>query len=146
MDASIWVAIVTAVGAIAVAIINAVFKTKANKEELAKQSNATRKQIEESAAERNSKLDEQNKKLNEQNDKLNEIIKGNAELKEGTMQLLGSEIDRVYFKYKGKPSIPQSEYENAKSVFEIYDKLGGNGERRKHWHQIDHLPVVNDDD
>jgi len=152
MDATIWVALITAIGAVAVAIINALCKAKSNKEEIGRQAEATRKKLEQdkqeyqnATLEQNAKLDEYNLKLDAQNDKLDEIIKGNEELKEGTMQLLGSEIDRVYFKYKGKESIPLSEYQNIKQIFEIYDKLGGNGERRKHWMQIDHLPVVDDE-
>ena len=170
MDVGIVIAIVSTLGAVLVAVINAFQRDRETK----RQSELTRKKLDDNKdeyakinSEQNEKLDEQNKRLeeqskiieeqnerlvaqskylDEQSNKLDEIIKGNAELKEGTMQLLGSEIDRVYFKYKGKDSIPLSEYQNIKSVFEIYDKLGGNGERRKHWLQIDHLSVVNDDD
>ena len=155
MDATIWVAIVMAISAIAVAIINAWFKEKEVKRqaELTRQKLADdKKEYDKIAAEAKEGLDKQNEVLakqneilNAQNIKLDEIIKGNEELKQGTMQLLGSEIDRVYFKYKGKESIPLSEYQNIKQIFEIYDKLGGNGERRKHWMQIDHLPVVDDE-
>ena len=155
MDATIWVAIIMAISAVAVAVINAWFKEK----EVKRQAELTRQKIAEDKKEydeiakeakeglkaQNAVLDKQNEILNAQNLKLDEIIKGNEELKQGTMQLLGSEIDRVYFKYKGRDSIPLSEYENIKQVFEIYDKLGGNGVRKKHWIQIDHLPVVNDD-
>lgn len=155
MDATIWVAIIMAISAVAVAVINAWFKEKEVKRqaELTRQKIADdKKEYDEIAKEakeglkaQNAVLDKQNEILNAQNLKLDEIIAGNEELKQGTMQLLGSEIDRVYFKYKGKDSIPLSEYENIKQVFEIYDKLGGNGVRKKHWIQIDHLPVVNDD-
>lgn len=155
MDATIWVAIIMAISAVAVAIINAWFKEKEVKRqaELTRQKIADdKKEYDEIAKEakeglkaQNEVLDKQNEILDAQNDKLDAIIAGNEELKEGTMQLLGSEIDRVYFKYKGKDSIPLSEYENIKQIFEIYDKLGGNGVRKKHWIQIDHLPVVNDD-
>ena len=155
MDATIWVAIIMAISAVAVAVINAWFKEK----EVKRQAELTRQKIAEDKKEydeiakeakeglkaQNAVLDKQNEILNAQNLKLDEIIAGNEDLKQGTMQLLGSEIDRVYFKYKGKDSIPLSEYENIKQVFEIYDKLGGNGVRKKHWIQIDHLPVVNDD-
>ena len=154
MDATIWVAIVMAISAVAVAIINAWFKEKEVKHqaELTRQKlSEDKKEYDRIAAEakedlrkQNEVLDKQNAILDAQNIKLDEIIKGNEELKQGTMQLLGSEIDRVYFKYKGRDSIPLSEYENIKQVFEIYDKLGGNGVRKKHWIQIDHLPVVND--
>lgn len=155
MDATIWVAIIMAISAVAVAVINAWFKEKEVKRqaELTRQKIADdKKEYDEIAKEakeglkaQNAVLDKQNEILNAQNLKLDEIIAGNEELKQGTMQLLGSEIDRVYFKYKGKDSIPLSEYENIKQIFEIYDKLGGNGVRKKHWIQIDHLPVVNDD-
>lgn len=155
MDATIWVAIIMAISAVAVAVINAWFKEKEVKRqaELTRQKIADdKKEYDEIAKEakeglkaQNAVLDKQNEILNAQNLKLDEIIAGNEDLKQGTMQLLGSEIDRVYFKYKGKDSIPLSEYENIKQVFEIYDKLGGNGVRKKHWIQIDHLPVVNDD-
>ena len=155
MDAAIWVAIVTAVSAIIVALINALCREK----EVKKQAELTRNKIAEDKKEydkaneeakeglraQNEVLAKQNEILNAQNIKLDEIIAGNEVLKEGTMQLLGSEIDRVYFKYKGKDSIPLSEYENIKQIFEIYDKLGGNGIRKKHWYQINHLPVTNDD-
>lgn len=155
MDATIWVAIIMAISAVAVAVINAWFKEK----EVKRQAEITRQKIADDKKEydeiakeakeglkaQNAVLDKQNEILNAQNVKLDEIIAGNDELKQGTMQLLGSEIDRVYFKYKGKDSIPLSEYENIKQIFEIYDKLGGNGLRKKHWIQIDHLPVVNDD-
>ncbi len=163
MDATIWVAIIMSISAVAVAIINAYFKEK----EIKREAEKTRQKIaddkkeydrvaaeaKEGLAKQNEVLDRQNETLarqsrvlDAQNLKLDEIIAGNEELKEGTMQLLGSEIDRVYFKYKGKDSIPLSEYENIKQVFEIYDKLGGNGVRKKHWIQIDHLPVVNDEE
>lgn len=156
MDATIWVAIIMAISAVAVAVINAWFKEKEVKRqaELTRQKIADdKKEYDEVAKEakeglkaQNAVLDKQNEILNAQNVKLDEIIAGNEELKQGTMQLLGSEIDRVYFKYKGRDSIPLSEYENIKQIFEIYDKLGGNGVRKKHWIQIDHLPVVNDEE
>lgn len=145
MDATIWVAIVTAIAAVIVAVINAYGKGKARREDLAEQARAIEKHFEDTMKQLEEDKFEYLKRASEQVEKLDEIIKGNEELKEGTMQLLGSEIDRVYFKYKGKDSIPLSEYQNVKQVFEIYDKLGGNGERRRHWLQIDHLPVVDDE-
>ena len=145
MDATIWVAIVTAIAAVAVALINAYGKGKARREDLDEQAKEIAKHFEETLNRLEEDKLEYLGKAAEQLEKLDEIIKGNEELKEGTMQLLGSEIDRVYFKYKGKESIPLSEYQNIKQIFEIYDKLGGNGERRKHWLQIDHLPVVDDE-
>ena len=134
METAIIVAIIAAVSSILSAIIGTVWKAN----EIKKQAEVTRKKLDEDK-------EEYHQLTAEQNVKLDEIIKGNEELKQGTMQLLGSEIDRVYFKYKGKDSIPLSEYQNIKQIFEIYDKLGGNGERRKHWMQIDHLPVVDDE-
>lgn len=134
METAIIVAIIAAASSILSAIIGTVWKANETK----KQAEATRKKLDEDK-------EEYHQLTAEQNVKLDEIIKGNEELKQGTMQLLGSEIDRVYFKYKGKDSIPLSEYQNIKQIFEIYDKLGGNGERRKHWMQIDHLPVVDDE-
>ena len=146
MDATIWVAIVTAIAAVIVAVINAYGKGKARREDLAEQAKAIEKHFEDTMKQLEEDKLEYLRRAAEQVEKLDEIIRGNEELKEGTMQLLGSEIDRVYFKYKGKDSIPLSEYQNIKQVFEIYDKLGGNGERRKHWFQIDHLPVVDDEE
>ena len=145
MDATIWVAIITAIAAVAVALINAYGKGKARREDLAEQAKTISKHFEDTLKQLEEDKQEYLKRDSEQVAKLDEIIQGNEELKEGTMQLLGSEIDRVYFKYKGKDSIPLSEYQNIKQIFEIYDKLGGNGERRKHWTQIDHLPVVDDE-
>jgi len=145
MDATIWVAIVTAIAAVLVAVINAYGKGKARREDLAEQEKAIEKHFEDTMKQLEEDKREYLQRASEQVEKLDEIIRGNEELKEGTMQLLGSEIDRVYFKYKGKDSIPLSEYQNIKQIFEIYDKLGGNGERRKHWLQIDHLPVVDDE-
>lgn len=145
MDATIWVAVVTAIAAIIVALINAYGKNKARREDLEEQAKSISKHFEETLTKLENDKKEYLDKASQQLDKLDEIIKGNEELKEGTMQLLGSEIDRVYFKYKGKDSIPLSEYQNIQQIFEIYNKLGGNGERKKHWDQIDHLPVVDDE-
>ena len=91
MDATIWVAIIMAISAVAVAVINAWFKEK----EVKRQAELTRQKIAEDKKEydeiakeakeglkaQNAVLDKQNEILNAQNLKLDEIIAGNEDLK-----------------------------------------------------------------
>ena len=75
---------------------------------------------------------------------IKKIDNDNQSLKNGTMQLLGKEIDDDYFKYKSRGSIPLTAKTNLRHIYETYSSLDGNGEREKEWEYLNGLKIDDD--
>lgn len=120
MDAGIIIAIITAISAVIVSIINGFFASR----KASLEGQKTRKLIEE-----NGESSSRSQKLQQ----------------EALMQLLGKEIDDDYYKYKAKGYIPVNAKKNLEAIMKVYKDLGGNGQRDSEWIFIDGLPVKEDE-